>query len=321
MCIESALRSDYDNFEIVVVDDGSEDRSIEIIKKYPCKLIALEAHYGTSRARNEGAMNSTGEILFFTDSDCLLEKDTLKSVSESFERHGAGCIISGTYTLLPYDKDFFSIFQSITIHYAETKKDSPDYAPAHAMAVSSEIFKESGGFPERFLPIIEDVEFSHRMRRRGISIVLDERIQVRHVFNFSFAKSLKNALRKSLYWTIYSLNNRDIYSDSGAASSELKINVTMLSIACVMAIAGIIARSWIFYFLSTIAILINIAFNKKLLFMFYKTKGWRFGLLAGLYYLFIYPIPVGLGAIIGTIIYITRRHKLSSKPSSADFSA
>jgi len=309
MCIESVLQSDYDNFEVVVVDDGSEDRSVEIIKKYPCKLIALRNHYGTSRARNEGALNSTGEILFFTDSDCLLEKDTLKRVNESFERHGSGCIISGTYTLLPYDKDFFSTFQSITVYYAETKKDFPDYAPAHAMVIASEAFKKSGGFPESFLPIIEDVEFSHRMRRRGSTIVSDANIQVRHIFNFSFTKSLKNAFRKSLYWSIYSLYNRDIHSDSGAASFELKINVAMLFIAFVMVLAGTISDLKIFYILSALAILINIIFNRKLLFMFYKAKGWRFGLLAGLYYLFIYSISVGLGAITGTIMYITGKYK------------
>jgi|Deesub1362A_J573_1020465.scaffolds.fasta_scaffold07687_2 glycosyltransferase involved in cell wall biosynthesis len=313
MCIESVLQSDYDNFEIVVVDDGSEDRSVEIIKRYPCKLITFKNHYGTSRARNEGAKNSTGEILFFTDSDCLLERDTLKRVNESFERHGSECIISGTYTLLPYDKDFFSAFQSITIHYAETKKDSPDYAPAHAMVISAEVFKKSEGFPENFLPIIEDVEFSHRMRRRGYRIVLDASIQVKHIFNFSFIKSLKNAFRKSLYWSIYSLHNRDIHADSGAASSELKMNVVMLFIAWVMVISGMVSDLGIFYVFSIIALLISGIFNRKLLFMFYRAKGWRFCLLAGLYYLFIYPLPVGLGAITGVVMYISGKYKLSLK--------
>ena len=63
-CLEAAFSSEYDNFEVIVTDDCSTDNSIEIIKEFPCKFISLDKHSGASKARNTGAENSSGKILF-----------------------------------------------------------------------------------------------------------------------------------------------------------------------------------------------------------------------------------------------------------------
>ena len=190
----------------------------------------MDKHSGASRARNTGAKNSGGEILFFIDADCLLQKNTLASVNKAF-LISENAIIGGTYTAIPYDKDFFSTFQSIFINYSETKKEPPDYIPTHAMAIARDIFMKSGGFKENFLPILEDVEFSHRLRKMGYKLTMNSEILVRHIFNFTLIKSMKNAFRKSMYWTIYSLKNKDLLTDSGTASIELKFNVASFFLA------------------------------------------------------------------------------------------
>ncbi len=225
-CLEAAFSSDYKNFEVVVVDDHSEDNSVEIIKKYPCKLICLDSRSGTSKARNTGALNSRGEYIFFIDADCLLERETLSIVNRTLSDSGPDVMIGGTYTRMPYDRTFYSIFQSVFVNYSETKNvKSPDYIAAHAMIVDARTFGKSGGFPEDFMPIIEDIEFSHRLRRAGCRLVMNPDIQVRHIFNFTLLKSLRNAVRKSMYWNMYSLGNKDVFKDSGSASVELKTNV------------------------------------------------------------------------------------------------
>ncbi len=165
-CLEAALASRYPKFEVVVVDDCSGDNSVEIINQFPCKLIRLDKPSGASKARNIGALNSHGDILFFTDADCLLRKDTLSLVARTFSEGAPDSIIGGTYTPVPYDRSFFSVFQSTFIHYSETKKPkAPDYIATHAMAVDAVVFKKMGGFSEDFFPILEDVELSHRLRR------------------------------------------------------------------------------------------------------------------------------------------------------------
>ncbi|MBI1864641.1 MAG: glycosyltransferase family 2 protein [Nitrospirae bacterium] len=89
-CLEAAFSSRSDPFEVIVVDDGSEDRSVEIIKRFPCRLIRLERHAGAAKARNVGAREAKGDILFFTDADCLLQEDTLSAAARAFAEAGPG---------------------------------------------------------------------------------------------------------------------------------------------------------------------------------------------------------------------------------------
>ncbi|MEE8429400.1 MAG: glycosyltransferase [Gammaproteobacteria bacterium] len=299
-CLTAATSLNDEAMEIIVVDDCSKDRSIEIINRYPCKLIQLAQHGGASRARNIGARYSRGDILFFTDADCLLQKETLQQVRHSLSSADSKTIIGGTYTPLPCDKRFFSRFQSVFIHYSETRNArEPDYVATHALTIKADTFLESGGFDEHLLwPILEDVEFSHRLRRAGIKLVLEPAILVQHIFNFSLLDSLRNAIRKSHYWTLYSLGNHDLFADSGTASVELKFNVCTFFV-CVwlllMAAGGDVPA----LFAATVLVSVNLYLNRKLLKAFHEANGPLFSLGSTLYYLAVYPLPVGAGAAAG----------------------
>ncbi|MBI4684158.1 MAG: glycosyltransferase [Nitrospirae bacterium] len=302
-CIETAFSSRYENFEIVVVDDCSTDNSADIIGKFPCRFIRLDRHYGASRARNTGAENSSGEILFFIDADCILQENTLELVNKAFDR-AEDIITGGTYTLLPYNNDFFSTFQSIFINYFETKCDEPDYIATHAMAVAPDIFKKAGGFSEDFLPILEDIEFSHRLKKLGYRLKTIPEISVQHIFNFTLIKSLKNAFRKSMYWTIYSLKNKDLLADSGTASAELKINVVSYFFIVFFLLLYAFLKINILLIAILPVITFNLYINRRLLTAFYKAKGLAFGLSAALYYTMLYPLSVGTGSLYGIVRYL-----------------
>lgn len=304
-CLEAAFASDYGNFEIVVVDDHSTDGSVKIINEFPCKLIRLQNRSGTSKARNTGAKNSNGEILFFIDADCLLQKDTLSIVNRTLAAACHDVVVGGTYTTVPFDKSFFSFFQSIYVNYSETRiTTDPDYIAAHAMIMSRKVFDRSGGFPENFLPIIEDVEFSHRLRRSGHRLIMQPDIQLQHIFNFSLWSSLRNAFRKTAYWCMYSLKNKDLLKDSGAASLELKTNVVSFGLIFFMLIMFTFYKIILFLYLLFAILSFNIFLSRGLFKAFYKANGSLFAIMASLYYTFIYPMPVGLGTITGMIRFI-----------------
>lgn len=307
ICLEAAFASECDDFEVIVVDDNSSDNSVDIIKKFPCRLICLKENTGASKARNIGAQNSTGDIIFFTDADCLLQKDTLSASSRILSKEGAA-ILGGTYTVDPFDKDFFSRFQSVFINYSETKNTAdPDYIATHAMAIHSQTFKESGGFPEDFLPMLEDVEFSHRIKRSGKRLVMDPGIKVQHVFNFSFSRSLKNAFKKSRYWIMYSLANKDLTADSGCASSELKFNVLSFFTVLLLLASWVAFQQPFFLYLIPLALTFNIISSRRMIMAFYKASGAKFAILALLYWIGIYPIPVSAGGMHGIISAILKK--------------
>lgn len=306
-CLQSVFASKGVDFEAIVVDDGSEDSSVERIGKFPCKIIKLGRHRGAGAARNEGAKASKGDLIFFTDSDCVLQEDTLMKALEAMYQNGSTRqIIGGIYSARPEDRGFFNRFQSAFVNHFERKRNEPDYIATHALAIKTEDFRKSAGFPEDFLPILEDVAFCHRMKRAGYTLHSTPGIQVSHIFNFGLFRSIKNAFRKSKYWIMYSIPNRDLLADSGTASSEIKFNGLAYSFIVLTAIFSI-WKPW--SLLITGAVLaLNIFVNRGVIRAFREAGGTAFAFLASLYYFFLYPAPVIAGGISGVLSYFFKRN-------------
>ena len=315
LCLEALFLSEHDAFEVIVVDDCSTDNSVFIIDQFPCKLIKLEQHVGAAMARNIGVNHSQGKVLFFTDADCLVSKETLNTAERIAKDQDYNTIIGGTYTLQPYDQSFYSTFQSVFIHYCELKNiHKPDYIAAHAMVISSQTFHQSGGFPTDFFPIIEDVEFSHRLRRKGYRLVMRPDLQVQHIFGYrSLADSMRNGYFKSKYWTMYSLGNNDLLADSGTASLGLKMSVLSLFGSLALVTTYLVIPSAIFLFLLALLIIVNVILNRSLFSHFYRTGAKMFLLAASMYYMIIYPFAVGAGSLVGMLSFFISPRQGTSK--------
>jgi glycosyltransferase involved in cell wall biosynthesis len=304
-CLAAAQASHHGNFEIIVVDDSSEDNSIEIIERYPCRLVRLRQHGGAAQARNAGANHSRGRILFFTDADCLLQPDTLALATRTLAHEGANAIIGGTYTPAPHDRRFFSRFQSVFINYFETRRaPAADYIATHALAMDASVFRGNRGFAEHVRPILEDVEFSHRLRRAGCRLVMNPAIQVQHMFNYSMIRSLRNAFTKSMHWTSYAIGNRDLLADSGTASMGLKLNVLIFAGNAGLLSGFLLTGKMILPVLMTLALAFNLFVSRGLLLAYHRAEGPAFALLAALYYVLLYPLAVGAGAGAGMLRHL-----------------
>ncbi len=306
-CLRAAFASDHPRFEVVVVDDASEDASIDVIGKFPCKLVRLDGHGGVSKARNAGARASSGDLLFFIDNDCLLGRDSL-SIAEASYGDRKDLVLGGTYTRSPYDRDFFSAFQSVFINHFETKSSKPDYVAAHAMVVDAGLFERSGGFIEdSFIGVaasVEDVELCHRLRRAGCELVMNPDLQVRHVFRFSLQRSMRNAVKKARYWTMYSMANGDVLGDSGTASLELKANVVVcFALGLAVASAAALGAAW--PLAAAVPLLaLDLLVNRRLVAAWFATRGLAFSVLATCYYASLYAVAVGIGGAVGAAQYL-----------------
>ena len=299
-CLAAAFASRHPRFEVIVVDDDSRDNSLDVIRRFPCRLIRLPQHGGAAAARNAGARHARGEILFFTDADCLLPPDALARACAGLAGLGPDAALGGTYTPVPADDSFFSRFQSVFIHYSETGHAvDPDYLATHALALHAQTFHRYHGFDANVRPILEDVEFSHRLRRGGVRLLLDPALQVRHIFNYSLWRSLKNAFTKARHWIRYSLANHDLLADSGTASHGLKINVAAYLASGLLLFAAWLTGHGALFAAAALVQAANLWLNRGLLAGFHAAGGPGFVAAASAYYALVYPVAVGFGAAVG----------------------
>ena len=96
-CLNSLLNQSYENLEIICVDDGSTDNSLNILNEYSNKdsriIIYTQSHKGISESRNNGLSKANGKYILFVDGDDWIEKDTIKLLYENAENNDSELVL------------------------------------------------------------------------------------------------------------------------------------------------------------------------------------------------------------------------------------
>lgn len=154
-CIDGILAQTFKNFELLLIDDGSQDRSGEICDKYREKDKRVKVYHtinrGVSSARNLGIHNSTGEYISFCDSDDFWEIDYLAHIQDGINKYPeAGLFSCGRY-LINEDGGitktvFFSEKESIQYYFIEDLCKEMNYVITSSITVSREVLRTVGCF-------------------------------------------------------------------------------------------------------------------------------------------------------------------------------
>jgi len=193
-CLKSVYNSDYKNYEVIVVDDRSTDNSIEIIKKFPCKLIRMGKNSGPAKARNTGVKYSKGDILLFMDADVLIKKNTLKKFNDSLKRVKEASAIQAIYSKYVKYNNFSNIYKMLYLTYGFNRV-SEDFIPtiaSYCAAIKKSVFVSLKGYNEN-IPTAssEDDEFGHKLSNKGYKIYLDKEIECDHIVKLDLIGTIK----------------------------------------------------------------------------------------------------------------------------------
>lgn len=185
-CIESLLLLNYPSYEIIIIDDGSTDNSLKICEKFSQIKIIRTANRGPSRARNIGIKEAEGDIIAFTDSDCIVHPEWLLELNKGFSKKSVVGV--GGNQVSPVDESDFGKCTQETftiLGFATSYMKTPAFMteikhnPSCNSAYRKENIKEMGGFNESLWPG-EDVDLDLRLIRQGHTLVRNPKAIVAH---------------------------------------------------------------------------------------------------------------------------------------------
>jgi len=151
------------SIEIVVIDGGSQDNTVNIAKQFTDKVYQIQER-GISRARNHGAKQAGGDILVFLDSDVYPPANFVERVLETFDNPsvvGATCHIMPTQSRLSE----FAFFHFYNLLIQLCTKFKP-HSRGEFLAARKNDFLKVNGFDEN-MPCLEDHDLAYRLSKRG----------------------------------------------------------------------------------------------------------------------------------------------------------
>jgi len=207
--LNSALSQSYQNFEIVIVDDGSTDSSYEICEKYAQKdkriRLFKNSHQGVSEARNTAIDNAKGDYVFFLDSDDVIHPELLNNLVNAVCQTGAK--IAGTSVFSILEEKWDTVREVIEADNKEAIVEYKEFSEALSIMLSggSPINLAGGTMLEKAL--IADTRF-----RKDLFIAED--------FYFVYENLIKGAnvayIKPQRYYNrIHSKNSSWVYDFSG----------------------------------------------------------------------------------------------------------
>lgn len=165
--LESLKSQTFQDFEVIVADGNSKDKTVKIAKRYKAKVVVGGSQ---SAGRNNGARAAKGDILVFMDADITLKKNFLKNSLREFKDKKAD--IACCY----FDINGLSLPMKLVYQtwnrgkYLRSHTPLPDGA-GQCMWVKAGVFKRLKGFDEK-MRISEDVELIHRAVAKGYKFAM-----------------------------------------------------------------------------------------------------------------------------------------------------
>ena len=161
----------YDDYEVIVVDDGSTDGTPELLEKYEHVKLIRANHGGLSKARNIGAKEATGEIFAYTDDDCEVDPYWLYWLARGYFEQDVDALGGPNIPPEPEEEDeaVVAAAPGAPSHVMLNDRDA-EHIPGCILTVKREAFEAIDGFSDVYRVAGDDVDFCWRLEEAGYKI-------------------------------------------------------------------------------------------------------------------------------------------------------
>ncbi|MBI5492867.1 MAG: glycosyltransferase [Deltaproteobacteria bacterium] len=300
-CLTALLGQDYPKgaYEIIVVDDGSPDRTGDIVKKFPVRYLR-QSNSGPASARNRGVGEAAGGIILFTDSDCVPETNWMSEMLKPFSDPRVAAVkgayrtgqrgIVARFSQVEFEERFEMLKKAASIDMVDT----------YSAGFRKDVFLRMGGFDTSFPAANnEDTELSYRMSKAGLKMVFTPGAIVCHlnhpdsVRRYARLKFSRGFWRMVVYKRFPDKMMKDTYTPR-----SLKVEILMLFIlAGTLPFAAIFPAKGVYLLAAEGAVLLAVMLP-LIIFAFRKDPG------IGVFMPFLLLLragAIGLGALRGAL--------------------
>lgn len=257
-CIESIYMHVKDvDFEIIVVDNNSEDRSAEtIVRLWPqVQVIPLKENIGFGKANNVGVKRACGKYVFFLNSDTVLLNDAVSILADYLDTHdfvglcggqlyGRDGELCSSYFKYPNWKYFFSLVFKGNVVFPElpicTEGKIPFYIAGADMMIRKSFIDKYGAFDKDFFMYYEDTELSYRVQKKGLEVHFVPRAKIIHLQDMS----PKGRSSKLSVLDLYVIQSRYFYLEKvkGCVAMMLFLSLHIVKSYCAIVYYSIIKK-------------------------------------------------------------------------------
>lgn len=179
--IEAALRQTLVPDEILIIDGGSANRTVEVAARYPVRIIRQEYNKGVAADRNTAIRHSRNDLVAAIDADCVAAPDWLEKLAAVFDdpnvalaggmlREGVLDSAADRWRQVHMPQD-----------WGNERLLNPSFVYGHSTMVRKKVVEECGWYGEELRLSGEDMDISRKIRARGYNTIYEPAAQVTHL--------------------------------------------------------------------------------------------------------------------------------------------
>ena len=209
----SAKKVNFQEIELILVDDCSQDNSLELIEKWltfkgstfkGVKTLSLKKNSGPALARNIGVKYAKGKVVLFLDSDVEVYSNTLFEIIRSFKNDPDLHALTGVWDKKQKSHKLFQKFKALRDwSYWINERDPRNYYylfSTRIAAIDRKLFLRLGGFDTTYkAALVEDIELTYRIAKR-YAVVFNPKAIVHHEFE-DFWPIFRKYFWRSYFWS------------------------------------------------------------------------------------------------------------------------